>query len=113
MWFDDIYSSRTPEDDIYDVKYHDEDHEIYEDLCSLRRRTSVQVRGWPEEGMAEGVDEKGKKSWIELRQEEEGEGGRNAGVRYFNIQEMVERYQLRIINWDAKKVELEERKDLI
>jgi len=38
------HSSRGDED-IYNVTYPEDDpHEIYEDLCSLRRRVSVQVR---------------------------------------------------------------------
>jgi len=39
--------SDAPDDD-YDVAYNDDDHDaIYEDLCSLRRRVSLQVQQHP------------------------------------------------------------------
>ena len=38
-----IYSD-IPDDDIYDAVCTDDDHEIYEDLCALRRQSEGQVQ---------------------------------------------------------------------
>ena len=35
--------SEIPDDDIYDAVYTDDDHDIYEDLCALRRQSEEQV----------------------------------------------------------------------
>jgi len=39
-----LYDNSDAPDDDYDVAYNDDDHDaIYEDLCALRRRVSLQV----------------------------------------------------------------------